>query len=540
MKGDLDNMAQAESKISERLRACYENDSQTQAPMAPNPALNMFAPPFNLAHPAGGPGGLPASFPPNYAAAPGNMQRFPQFQMAQPMQQPNWYSQHPGPWSGSNSFQPQNPVSSNPMQQNPPMIMGANGPQASGPAGQVSGQTGANNGNAASTQNGSTSPWPPAEVVNLYIPNLAVGAIIGQKGSYIRKIIQLSKASIKVAPLQKQAEENPPAQTTDDTNGTTNRERIVTISGTPEAQWNAQFYIFDKIKSEGFCGNDEPRLMTEITVPKSKVGKIIGKGGRKVREIQQLSAAIVKLPEQVSDQGDDVKIQIIGNFYANQTAQRFVRALCSANQPNANIPLTGPLSQGAAVPATSTSGSYGSQRNQPSMQQPLGPMHQQLPMNGNPAMPMPPTFGSMVPPPLGHPYPSSSQAYGGPLRACNYGQQQFGNSHQVQNYHHGNKQGQRPRYEKKSGQTNAPTTILATSKDKEAQTATNGATTNGSTVVNGTSEVVDNENCTNGTSETGSNNGENGNASPVACEDVQAPAVELQAPPAPVPVESAN
>lgn len=61
------------------------------------------------------------------------------------------------------------------------------------------------------------------ENVYLYIPNNAVGAIIGTKGSQIRNMIRFSNASIKIAAAEGEKVDS--------------NERKVTIVGTPEAQW---------------------------------------------------------------------------------------------------------------------------------------------------------------------------------------------------------------------------------------------------------------------------------------------------------------
>ena len=67
------------------------------------------------------------------------------------------------------------------------------------------------------------------ENVYLYIPNNAVGAIIGTKGSQIRNMIRFSNASIKIAAAEgEKADSN---------------ERKVTIVGTPEAQWKVSRFI---------------------------------------------------------------------------------------------------------------------------------------------------------------------------------------------------------------------------------------------------------------------------------------------------------
>lgn len=63
------------------------------------------------------------------------------------------------------------------------------------------------------------------ETTYLYIPNNAVGAIIGTKGSHIRNIIRFSGATVKIAPLDETKSQD------------TQTERRVTIVGSPEAQW---------------------------------------------------------------------------------------------------------------------------------------------------------------------------------------------------------------------------------------------------------------------------------------------------------------
>lgn len=98
------------------------------------------------------------------------------------------------------------------------------------------------------------------ETTYLYIPNNAVGAIIGTKGSHIRNIMRFSGASVKIAPLEA---DKPVEQQV---------ERKVTIVGTPEGQWKAQYMIFEKMREEGFiCGTDDVRLTVEIMVASSQV-----------------------------------------------------------------------------------------------------------------------------------------------------------------------------------------------------------------------------------------------------------------------------
>ncbi|KAK7793766.1 hypothetical protein R5R35_000962 [Gryllus longicercus] len=162
------------------------------------------------------------------------------------------------------------------------------------------------------------------ETTFLYIPNNAVGAIIGTKGTHIRNIIRFSGASVKIAPLE---QEKPQDQQT---------ERKVTIVGTPESQWKAQYLIFEKMREEGFvAGTDDVRLTVEILVPSSQVGRIIGKGGQNVRELQRVTGSIIKLPEQgaAPPQEEETTVHIIGPFFSVQSAQRRIRAMVLQAQP---------------------------------------------------------------------------------------------------------------------------------------------------------------------------------------------------------------
>lgn len=69
------------------------------------------------------------------------------------------------------------------------------------------------------------------ETTYLYIPNNAVGAIIGTKGSHIRNIIRFSGATVKIAPIDESKSQD------------TQTERRVTIVGSPEAQWKVSTTI---------------------------------------------------------------------------------------------------------------------------------------------------------------------------------------------------------------------------------------------------------------------------------------------------------
>ncbi len=91
------------------------------------------------------------------------------------------------------------------------------------------------------------------ETTHLYVPNSAVGAIIGPKGNNIRYIMKFSGAAVKIAAPVEPTSESPSSddhQTATAAAAATSRR--VTITGTPEAQWKAQYLIFEKMCEEEF------------------------------------------------------------------------------------------------------------------------------------------------------------------------------------------------------------------------------------------------------------------------------------------------
>lgn len=174
-------------------------------------------------------------------------------------------------------------------------------------------------------QQGPSQGGDSQETTFLFIPNNAVGAIIGTKGTHIRNIIRFSGASVKIAALEQEKGSEQPI------------ERKVTIVGTPESQWKAQYLIFEKMREEGFVGSgtDDVRLTVEILVPSSQVGRIIGKGGQNVRELQRVTGSIIKLPEQGASppSQEETTVHIIGPFFSVQSAQRRIRAMVLQSTP---------------------------------------------------------------------------------------------------------------------------------------------------------------------------------------------------------------
>jgi len=305
IKGTIPDIARAESEVSTKLRAAYETDLQAMAPQSV-----MF------------PGLHPAAMMSTVGLGSGH-----------PAQQA--YNRNQG-------YMPS------------PGLQGASRP---------------------------APPQVPMETSYLYIPNAAVGAIIGTKGSHIRNIIKFSGSTVKIAsadgeeeaststvglgvppaPAPAPVEPALPAEGADaavegeagavgaaalplpgfSSPQHSEAQRRVTIVGGPEAQWKAQYLIFEKLREEGFAsGVDDVRLTVEIMVPSAQVGRIIGKGGQNVREMQRLTGAVIKLPEQGTSTGEETSVHIIGPFYSTQSAQRRIRAMVAGpSGPGAVLPI---------------------------------------------------------------------------------------------------------------------------------------------------------------------------------------------------------
>lgn len=318
IKGAIPDISRAEAEVSSKLRAAYETDLQAMAPqsvMFPglHPAAMMATVGLGSPHP---PGGHSNYRPPGPGAPP--------------------------------SF---------------PGCAGGPGQQSRPPAQQA-----------------------PQETTYLYIPNAAVGAIIGTKGSHIRNIIKFSGSTVKIAsqdeePRSSPSDSPPPPQAGSSASGggvlgvdgggaflpqpteapmlPTEAQRRVTIVGGPESQWKAQYLIFEKLREEGFSsGAEDVRLTVEILVPSAQVGRIIGKGGGNVREMQRLTGAVIKLPEQGTSTGEETSVHIIGPFYSTQSAQRRIRAMVAGppgGVPPNQVPPLLPNGGGASsLPSSST------------------------------------------------------------------------------------------------------------------------------------------------------------------------------------------
>ncbi|XP_041739856.1 insulin-like growth factor 2 mRNA-binding protein 3 isoform X2 [Coregonus clupeaformis] len=169
---------------------------------------------------------------------------------------------------------------------------------------------------------------PESETVHLFIPALAVGAIIGKQGQHIKQLSRYAGASIKISADEVSVVD---ANQVAPPEGMDTKQRMVIIAGPPEAQFKAQGRIFGKLKEENFFGpKEEVKLEAHIKVPSFAAGRVIGKGGKTVNELQNLTSAEVVVPrDQTPDENDQVIVKITGHFYASQLAQRKIQEILS-------------------------------------------------------------------------------------------------------------------------------------------------------------------------------------------------------------------
>lgn len=56
------------------------------------------------------------------------------------------------------------------------------------------------------------------------------------------------------------------------------------------------------------------------------VTNYVGRTGRNVRQIQDLSEAIIKLPENQDPDSEDVPVQVVGNIYSQTVSSNYIRS----------------------------------------------------------------------------------------------------------------------------------------------------------------------------------------------------------------------
>ncbi|GAB4855380.1 hypothetical protein Ancab_024002 [Ancistrocladus abbreviatus] len=153
--------------------------------------------------------------------------------------------------------------------------------------------------------------WPGESVFRMLVPAQKVGNIIGRKGEYIKKIVEETRARIKIL-------DGPP--------GTAERAVMVSAKEEPEASlppsMDGLLRVHRRIVDglEGDSSHASPnavgKVSTRMLVPATQAGSLIGKQGATVKSIQETSNCIVRVLGQedlpVFALQDDRVVEVVG------------------------------------------------------------------------------------------------------------------------------------------------------------------------------------------------------------------------------------
>nr|KJB26569.1 hypothetical protein B456_004G247700 [Gossypium raimondii] len=132
--------------------------------------------------------------------------------------------------------------------------------------------------------------WPGESVFRMLVPAQKVGSIIGRKGEFIKKIVEETRARIKIL-------DGPP--------GTTERAVMVSAKDEPDSSlppaMDGLLRVHKRIV-DGLEGDPShapmaagTKVSTRLLVPASQAGSLIGKQGATVKSIQESSNCIVRV-----------------------------------------------------------------------------------------------------------------------------------------------------------------------------------------------------------------------------------------------------
>ncbi|PSS05056.1 hypothetical protein CEY00_Acc20919 [Actinidia chinensis var. chinensis] len=190
----------------------------------------------------------------------------------------------------------------------------------------------------------------PRSKLRLIVPNSSCGGILGKGGATIKSFVEESQAGIKISPQ--------------DNNYLGLSDRLVTVAGTLDEQMRAIELILTKLGEDhhyaqsygapfpyaaaaynsmnfgpngagGKFQNNKEERSTSVTigVADEHIGFVVGRGGRYLMEINQVSGARIK----ISDRGDfisgteDRKVTIMGSQRAVRIAEAMISEKIAAS-----------------------------------------------------------------------------------------------------------------------------------------------------------------------------------------------------------------
>ncbi|EGD76199.1 hypothetical protein PTSG_00905 [Salpingoeca rosetta] len=158
----------------------------------------------------------------------------------------------------------------------------------------------------------------PVEVITVRVPAWSVGALIGRGGSNIKHMMEETGAEIRIQNSGDDVEEP--------------LERDCVVRGTTEQQVRAHALIFRRMQDEQARLNippTDPRsndlFPVVMEVPAAKVGRVIGRGGATIRDIQQKTGVGVEVQQNEENPEANAAVMLHGSYRSVQAALNILR-----------------------------------------------------------------------------------------------------------------------------------------------------------------------------------------------------------------------
>eukprot|EP00041_Stephanoeca_diplocostata_P031877 m.1003480 g.1003480 ORF g.1003480 m.1003480 type:complete len:454 (-) comp24044_c0_seq7:1129-2490(-) len=158
-----------------------------------------------------------------------------------------------------------------------------------------------------------------------------IGAVIGKGGENARGITEVSNAKIHIETREeKEQRAQEEGASLEESGARKSDERQIVVMGNPDAQFKAQQHIYQLLVREDQKHNLQRvrRMKVHFPVPSNMLGRVIGKGGAKIKELSAQSGARLDLLRTGNEQdGEETPVEIFGNFQEVQAAQNLIRQI---------------------------------------------------------------------------------------------------------------------------------------------------------------------------------------------------------------------
>eukprot|EP00039_Didymoeca_costata_P018611 m.334196 g.334196 ORF g.334196 m.334196 type:complete len:424 (+) comp17309_c0_seq1:62-1333(+) len=164
----------------------------------------------------------------------------------------------------------------------------------------------------------------------VYVLESMIGAIIGKGGVHAQEITRATKCKLHIETREEKADRDDSTKKDGEEDPRVADERQIIVMGPPNIQFMAQQMIYQLlVDDDQRQGNRrERRLKVHFAVPSSMLGRLIGKGGVKIKELAETSGARLKLiREEQQTEEEETFIEIFGSFAATQAAQNLIRQM---------------------------------------------------------------------------------------------------------------------------------------------------------------------------------------------------------------------